>query len=221
MATKKNSAELIDEVVNYLDKQVTVLSHREKINVQMRVDETVAILKYALSVAKDDQSSRKYDLTEDKTGACTIVYTVNGETASTGANVLKYGDKLVITVTASTGSTITKLQVNGKNYTSGTEITVDTDIALEVVSTLNTYNLTVTEGENTTVTVTKGADEVEPGTGVLTYGDEIVISAEASEGYTLSTFTINGESYATAQTITVSGNVAVVTEATEVPENNG
>lgn len=226
MATK-NSAELIDEVVNYLDKQVTVLTHREKINVQMRVDETISILQYALSVAKDDQQSRKYDLTQDKTGACTIVYTVNGETASTGANVLKYGDKLVITVTASTGSTITKLQVNGKNYTSGTEITVDTDIALTVISTLNTYNLTVTAGENTTVTVTKGADEIEAGTGVLTYGDEIVISAEADDGYTLSTFTINGESYATAQTITVSGNVAVVTEATatppapEVPENNG
>lgn len=214
MATK-NSAELIDEVVNYLDKQVTVLTHREKINVQMRIDEAIAILQHALDLAKDDQTSRKFDLTQDKTGACTIAYTVNGETASTGANVLKYGDKLTITVTASTGSTITKLQVNGKNYTSGTEITVDTDIAVTVISTLNTYNLTVTAGENTTVTVTKGDTAVSAGTGVLTYGDEIVITAEASDGYTLSTFTINGESYATAQTITVSGNVAVVTEATE------
>ena len=214
MATK-NSAELIDEVVNYLDKQVTVLTHREKINVQMRIDETIAILQHALDLAKDDQTSRKFDLTQDKTGACTIAYTVNGETASTGANVLKYGDKLTITVTASTGSTITKLQVNGKDYTSGTEITVDTDIAVTVISTLNTYNLTVTAGDNTTVTVTKGGTTVSAGTGVLTYGDEIVITAEASEGYTLSTFTINGESYATAQTITVSGNVAVVTEATE------
>ena len=220
MATK-NSAELIDEVVEMLDKKIIELEYREHINVQMRIDDVIDFLKDVEAVAKDDQSSRKYDLTQDKTGACTIVYTVNGKTASTGANVLKYGDKLVITVTASTGSTITKLQVNGKDYTSGTEITVDTDIALEVVSTLNTYNLTVTAGENTTVTVTKGADEIEAGTGVLTYGDEIVITAEASEGYTLSTFTINGESYATAQTITVSGNVTVVTEATAIPENNG
>ena len=224
MATKKNSAELIDEVVDMLDKKIIELEYREHINVQMRIDDVIDFLKDVEAVAKDDQSSRKYDLTQDKTGACTIVYTVNGETASTGANVLKYGDKLVITVTASAGSTITKLQVNGKNYTSGTEITVDTDIALEVVSTLNTYNLTVTAGENTTVTVTKGADEIEAGTGVLTYGDEIVITAEADDGYTLSTFTINGESYATAQTITVSGNVTVVTAATETPpapENNG
>lgn len=215
MATKKNSAELIDEVVDMLDKKIIELEYREHINVQMRIDDVIDFLKDVEAVAKDDQSSRKFDLTQDKTGACTIVYKVNGETANTGANVLKYGDKLVITVTASTGSTITKLQVNGKNYTSGTEITVDTDIALTVVSTLNTYNLTVTAGENTTVTVTKGADEIEAGTGVLTYGDEIVITAEASAGYTLSTFTINGESYATAQTITVSGNVAVVTAATE------
>jgi hypothetical protein len=70
-------------------------------------------------------------------------------------------------------------------------------------------------GDNTTVTVTKGGVAISAGTDVLTYGDEIVITAEASEGYTLSTFTINGTSYATAQTITVSGNVAVVTAATE------
>lgn len=214
MATK-NSAELIDDIVASLDRKVIDLEYYNKTHVSMKVEDVVKYLKGVLALAKDDQSSRKFDLTQDKTGACTIVYTVNGETASTGANVLKYGDKLVITVTASTGSTITKLQVNGKDYTSGTEITVDADIAVTVISSLNTYNLTVTAGENTTVTVTKGADEVEAGTGVLTYGDEIVITATASEGYTLSTFTINGTSYATAQTITVSGNVAVVTEATE------
>ena len=206
---------MIDDIVASLDRKVIDLEYYNKTHVSMKVEDVVKYLKGVLALAKDDQSSRKFDLTQDKTGACTIVYTVNGETASTGANVLSYGDKLTITVTASTGSTITKLQVNGKDYTSGTEITVDADIAVTVISSLNTYNLTVTAGENTTVTVTKGADEVEAGTGVLTYGDEIVITAEASEGYTLSTFTINGTSYATAQTITVSGNVAVVTEATE------
>ena len=214
MATK-NSAELIDEVVNYLDKQVTVLTHREKINVQMRIDETIAILQHALDLAKDDQTSRKFDLTQDKTGACTIAYTVNGETASTGANVLKYGDKLTITVTASTGSTITKLQVNGKDYASGTEITVDTDIAVEVVSTLNTYNLTLTPAEHTTITVTRGGDVVEAGTGVLTYGDTILISADASEGYMLTALTINNVDYIGNQQITVTGNVAVETTAVE------
>lgn len=210
MATKKNSAELIDEVVDMLDKKIIELEYREHINVQMRIDDVIDFLKDVEAVAKDDQSSRKYDLTQDKTGACTIVYTVNGETASTGANVLKYGDKLVITVTASTGSTITKLQVNGKNYTSGTEITVDTDIALTVISTLNTYDLSVTADENCTVTVTKGGQAVTAGEDAISYGDVLTITATAGEGYEIETLTVNGDAFTSGNTVTVSGDVTIV-----------
>ena len=219
MATK-NSAELIDEVVNYLDKQVTVLTHREKINVQMRIDETLAILQYALGLAKDDQQSRKFDLTLDKTGTCTVAYQVNGESASAGANVLKYGDKLKITVTAGTGYTITKLQVNGKDYTSGTEITVDTDIAVTVISTLNTYDLSVTADEHCSVAVTKGGEAVTAGTGAISYGDVLTITATAEEDYQIATLTVNGDAFTSGSTVTVSGNVAVVATS-EAVENNG
>ena len=219
MATK-NSAELIDEVVNYLDKQVTVLTHREKINVQMRIDETLAILQYALGLAKDDQQSRKFDLTLDKTGTCTVAYQVNGESASAGANVLKYGDKLKITVTAGTGYTITKLQVNGKNYTSGTEITVDTDIAVTVISTLNTYDLSVTADEHCTIAVTKGGEAVTAGEDAISYGDVLTITATAEEDYQIATLTVNGDAFTSGNTVTVSGNVTVVATS-EAVENNG
>ena len=212
----KNNAELIDEVVNYTEKKVIELEHREKINVAMRIDETLDILSRILGLAKDDQSSRKFDLTLDKTGNCTVAYTVNGVSASAGANVLKYGDKLVITVTASTGSTITKLKVNNKNYTSGTEITVDTDIAVEVVATLNTYDLTVTPAEHTTITVTKGGVAVVPSKDAISYGDELRISATADEGYQITALTINDVDYVGDQTVTVSGNVTVTTTATTV-----
>ena len=219
MATK-NSAELIDEVVNYLDKQVTVLTHREKINVQMRIDETIAILQYALGLAKDDQQSRKFDLTLDKTGTCTVAYQVNGESASAGANVLKYGDKLKITVTAGTGYTITKLQVNGKNYTSGTEITVDTDIAVTVISTLNTYDLSVTADEHCTIAVTKGGQAVTAGEDAISSGDVLTITATADADYQIATLTVNGEAFTSGNTVTVSGNVTVVATS-EAVENNG
>ena len=219
MATK-NSAELIDEVVNYLDKQVTVLTHREKINVQMRIDETLAILQHALDLAKDDQQSRKFDLTLDKTGTCTVAYQVNGESASAGANVLKYGDKLKITVTAGTGYTITKLQVNGKNYTSGTEITVDTDIAVTVISTLNTYDLSVTADEHCTIAVTKGGEAVTAGEDAISYGDVLTITATAEEDYQIATLTVNGDAFTSGNTVTVSGNVTVVATS-EAVENNG
>lgn len=216
----KNDAELIDEVVNLLDRKIIELEYREKINVQMRIDDVIAFLKEVESVAKDDQSSRKYDLTLDKTGNCTVTYAVNDESASAGANVLKYGDTLVITVTAGTGSTITKLKVNGKNYTSGTPITVDTDIAVEVVATLNTYDLAVTDDEHCTVTVTKGGVAVETGANKITYGDILTITATAGAGYQVATLTVNGEAFTSGNTVTVSGNVTVVATS-ETVENNG
>ena len=214
----KNNSEIINDIIASVDRKIIDLEYREKTNVTMRIDEIVPYLKGVLELAKDDQSSRKFDLTLDKTGACTVAYTVNGVSASAGANVLKYGDKLVITVTASTGSTITKLKVNNKNYTSGTEITVDTDIAVEVVSTLNTYDLTITPADHTSITVTRGGTEVHAGHDKISYGDTLLVSATADEGYQITALTINDVDYVGDQTVTVTGNVTVTTTATTVGE---
>lgn len=211
-----NSSQIISHIISRVDNKIIELEKRETINVVMRIDEVVPFLKGVLELAKDDQSTRKFDLIEDKTGSCTITYTADGETISSGANKLVYGDTLVITVVAATGYTITKLKVNGQDYTSGTQIFVDKDITLEVVSTLNTYNLVVTPAEHTSITVTKGGDEIEAGTNVISYGDQLLISASADEGYLVSALTINGVDYVESQTITVSGNVTVSTTATEV-----
>lgn len=216
----KNSSEIITDIIEMVDRKVIDLTYREKINVQMRIDEVIPFLEEVLALAKDDQSSRKFDLTESKTGTCTIAYQVNGESASTGANVLKYGDKLKITVTAGTGYTITKLQVNGKNYTSGTEITVDTDIAVTVISTLNTYDLSVTADEHCSVAVTKGGQAVTAGEDAISYGDVLTITATADEDYQIATLTVNGDAFTSGDTVTVSGNVAVVATS-EAVENNG
>ena len=216
----KNSSEIITDIIEMVDRKVIDLTYREKINVQMRIDEVIPFLEEVLALAKDDQSSRKFDLTESKTGTCTIAYQVNGESASTGANVLKYGDKLKITVTAGTGYTITKLQVNGKNYTSGTEITVDTDIAVTVISTLNTYDLSVTADEHCSVAVTKGGQAVTAGEDAISYGDVLTITATADEDYQIATLTVNGDAFTSGDTVTVSGKVAVVATSDAV-ENNG
>ena len=213
-----NNSQIISHIISRVDNKIIELEKRETINVVMRIDEVVPFLKNVLELAKDDQSTRKFDLIEDKTGSCTITYTADGETISSGANKLVYGDTLVITVVAATGYTITKLKVNNKDYTSGTEIFVDKDITLEVVSTLNTYNLVVTPAEHTSITVTKGQDEIEAGTNVISYGDQLVISASADEGYLVSALTINGVDYVGDQTITVSGNVTVSTTATQIVE---
>jgi len=211
-----NNAQIISSIINVLDNKIIKLEAREKINVAMRIDEIVPFLKDVLALAKDDQTSRKFDLTLDKTGSATVSYTINGESASAGSNVLTYGDTLVITVTAATGYTITKLKVNGKNYTSGTAITVEDDISVEVVSTLNTYNLTITPAEHTTISVTRGGDDVSAGTGVISYGDTLLVSATAEEGYQVTALTINGTDYVGDQTVTVTGNVTITTTATTV-----
>ena len=216
----KNSSEIITDIIEMVDRKVIDLTYREKINVQMRIDEVIPFLEEVLALAKDDQSSRKFDLTESKTGTCTIAYQVNGESASTGANVLKYGDKLKITVTAGTGYTITKLQVNGKDYTSGETITVDTDIAVTVISTLNTYDLSVTADEHCSVAVTKGGEAVTPGEDAISYGDVLTITATADEDYQIATLTVNGDAFTSGNTVTVSGNVTVVATS-EAVENNG
>ena len=218
----KNSSEIITDIIEMVDRKVIDLTYREKINVQMRIDEVIPFLEEVLALAKDDQSSRKFDLTESKTGTCTIAYQVNGESASTGANVLKYGDKLKITVTAGTGYTITKLQVNGKDYTSGSTITVDTDIAVTVISTLNTYDLSVTADEHCTVAVTKGGEAVTAGEDAISYGDVLTITATADEDHQIATLTVNGDAFTSGDTVTVSGNVTVVATSEAVPpENNG
>ena len=207
----KNTSQLISRIISRLDTEIIKLERREFVNVTMRIDKVVPFLKGVLELAKDDQSTRKFDLLEDKTGSCTITYTVDGESASAGANALIYGDTLVITVAPATGYTITKLQVNGEDYVSGTAITVTTDISLVVVSTLNTYNLTITPAENSTISVLKGGEEVEAGTNVISYGDQLVVSASAETGYTITALTINGVDYVESQTITVTGNVAIST----------
>lgn len=213
-----NNSQKISSLIQRLDKRIIDLATRNHINVTMRIDEELPFLRRCLEIAQDDQSSRKFDITESKTGSCTITYTADGESVSAGSNVLLYGDTLVITVTASTGSTITSLKVNGKDYESGTAITVKDDISVVVVSTLNTYDLTVTPAEHTSISVTKGGTPISAGEDVLTYGDSIVISASAEEGYMITSLEINGTDYVGDQTVTVSGNVSVKTYATEVAE---
>lgn len=214
-----NSTQKINRIITRLDRKVIDLEAREHINVSMRIDEIVPFLKGVLELARDDQSTRKFDLVEDKTGSCSITYTVDGESASDGSNVLIYGDTLKISVAPSTGYTITKLQVNGKDYVSGTEIFVDNDIKLEVVATLNTYNLTITPAEHSTISVKRNGEEISAGTGVISYGDTLVISADAdSEDYMITALTINGVDYVEDQTITVTTNVVVTTTVTAVTE---
>ena len=129
-----SATQKINEIITSLENKITTLRAKSEINVSMRIDKVIPYLEDILAIAKDDISTRKFDLLSSATG-CTIAYTVDGETISAGANVLTYGDELTITVTANEGYELTSLKVNDKDFTSGDTITVKTDLSVVAVAT--------------------------------------------------------------------------------------
>lgn len=134
MATN-NNAELIDDIVASLDRKVIDLEYYNKTHVSMKVEDVVKYLKGVLALAKDDQTSRKFDLTIDAGENTTVTVTSGESTVSGGANVLTYGDVITISASAGTGYTLSKFKINGKSYNSNATITVTTDIAVETEAT--------------------------------------------------------------------------------------
>ena len=206
----------IDDVISYLDTQITKLSALNYINVVKRIDEVVDILKDARDIAVGTQESQKFDLAVSAPN-CTVTFSVDGQTVTAGSNVLTYGDELTITCTANTGYDVTSLKVNNVNFVSGSTITVTDNLNVVATTALKTFNLTQTVGENCSLACTIDGESVSAGTSVLTYGDELTITATASEGYEISTLTVNGDAFTSGNDLTVTGNVAIVLEATAIP----
>ena len=157
-----------------------------------------------------------YALTETKGTHTTLTYSVGGETITAGSQALTGGTTLTITAGADTGFDLTTFTVNGVTVTSPYEMTVTGAVEVVTEATLQTFNLAETVGENVTVTYTVEQQEVTAGTGVLSYGDVLTITATPADGYAVSTLTVNGETFTSGNTITVTGNITVVAEATTV-----
>lgn len=207
----------IDDVISSLTTKIIELEKRETINVTMRIDDVIAYLEDAKSIAEGAKQSQKFDLVESVNAHATVTYTIGTRTVTAGNDVLKYGDELTITVTPSTGYNIASFTVNGENAVSGTTITVTENLEVVVTATLKTFNLTQTVGENCTVVYTIGGETVSAGTDVLTYGDTLVTTVTFAEGYVVDTFTINGDDATSPQSTSVTGNVEVVVSAQEAP----
>lgn len=94
-------------------------------------------------------------------------------------------------------------------------VTSEKGVAQEWVITaaLETYDLSRDE-TNGTVVVSVDGSPVEDGSGVLTFGDVATITGTADEQHTTSTLTVNGESFVSGETVTVSKNIDIVYVAT-------
>ena len=82
------------------------------------------------------------------------------------------------------------------------------------------YALSISRGANTTVSVNRiSSPNQHASTGVLSsgslvyHGDVLAITASASSGYNLSTFSVNGTAWTSGNSITVSSAITVVTVA--------
>lgn len=124
----------IEDIISSLDAQITELEARNHINVTMRVDETIALLKANKDIATDAQEDQKFDLAVSAPN-CTVTLAVGETTINAGSNVLTYGDALTITCVANTGYELATLKVNNKDFTSGSTITVVDNISITATAT--------------------------------------------------------------------------------------
>ena len=76
-----------------------------------------------------------------------------------------------------------------------------------------TYALTISQGGNTSIIVKRGNSTLSSGA-ILLAGDSLVITFGTSTGYTLTTHTVNGNTFTSGNSYSVSGNVTVKSAAT-------
>lgn len=158
----------------------------------------------------------------------------------TDKNFVYDGDVLSITVLSDNGCQLNTFTINrGTNYASGQTTavtqtyTVDGDVSIVArsIATVAKYTLYIFAGENTTVSVNRTSSQ-NPYASIgfisnhaaIYAGDSLSITVTANDGYKLSTFNINSESYllgldqTTARaTYTVTSVVNIVTSAESLP----
>ena len=144
----------------------------------------------------------------------TLAVTLDGSPLSNNANV-QTGDRLVVSASADTGYNTPTVTVTGATKSGNEYVVGDADVTVASSTTPQAFTLAITQGENSTVTVTKNGSPVASG-GTIYYDDELIISAVPDSGYELSTFTVNGNNFISGGVLVVSGNVAVVTVAEEL-----
>ena len=193
-------------------KEIAVLLGTAQSVGEIRANSVAEVVQY---IADNYGSEEKEPFNLAATGThATIVVKRKGKTISPAADILYNGDVLTITATAAEGYALTALTVNGTAFESGSTFTVNGHNVTIAATGSALYDLTVTAGENTSVTVKSGDETVTPGENAIYAGQELTVTATAAEGYELSTFTVNGDSAESPAAVTVAADVTIVTAAT-------
>lgn len=189
-------------------KELAVILECAKSVEEIRTNSIADILCY-IADNYGSEEHEPYNLTSTPTHA-TVTIKRNNKAINPGSDILYNGDKLKITATADEGYELTTLTVNGEDIESGDTITVNGhNIAIVATGTLKTFNLARTATE-CTIAVTKGGSTLADGSDVLSYGDEITITATASDTKVMSSLKVNGEDFVSGETLTVTEDVEIV-----------
>ena len=152
-----------------------------------------------------------YTLTVSAGTGAAVTVTRGGTALASGATV-RYGDVLTVSFAAQAGYDLTSHTVNGTSFTSGGTHTVTGNVTAAATAALKTYTLTVSAGTGAAVTVTRGGTALASGA-TLTHGDVLTVSFAALRGYALTGHTLNGASFTSGGTHTVTGAVSVSASA--------
>lgn len=157
-------------------------------------------------------STNQYDISIYADDHTTLTVMKGGEEVEDG-DYVTFGDVLTITASYSTGYEKDGLTVDGNAFTSGQTYTVaGHSVEIDGTSKAQAKTLTITQ-TNASVVVMVGETQVNSGEPIY-YDDVLTVTATASDGYTLGTFTINGVNATSPATHTVTANVVIVATGT-------
>lgn len=169
--------------------------------------------------ASVDSIQESFVLTINPAAHSTITVTREGVALSSG-DLVYAGDVLRVSSTAATGYTLTSLTVNGVAIESGKTYTVNTNEpnGVNVMNTVRsgtvqTFVLSVSAAIGSTITVTKDNTPLQNGS-IIQEGDIIKVVAIPKTGYDITSLKVNGSNFTSGNTLTVSGDVSVESQAT-------
>lgn len=164
--------------------------------------------------------------------ASTITVTAADNTSSSGsvsASISSSTNGGVKTFTAAPNPTSVTVKHNGAAGTKSVNISISSSIFVNPTGgsqqytikgdstttavSATTYALTIDQGSNTTITVKRNGSTLS-NNAILIAGDSLTIIFDAATGYSLSTHTVNGNTFSSGGAYSVTGNVTVKSAAT-------
>lgn len=147
-------------------------------------------------------------------GTGTTITVKRGSTTLSNGATLKKGDSITITISANTG-----YNLSSQSHSNGT-YTVSGNVSVSASASVKSFKLSISAGTGSSVTVNrtsspkKGASTGNLSSGAtIYYSDVLKITFTASTGYEIATHTVNGSSFTSGSSHTVTANVSVVATA--------